>query len=88
MTLSSCFGVKQITPFRSLSNTIGQFYHLYTCVAFVPFPVPFPKASASTLGKNGVPNPVTASHPVFAGKPVELQPMADPLVTSVNALYP
>ena len=33
-----------------------------------------------------MPNPVTASHPVFAGKTVELPPMAGPFVTSVNAL--
>lgn len=35
----------------------------------------------------GVPNPVTASQPTSAGKPVPLHPMDDPIVMSVNALY-
>lgn len=36
----------------------------------------------------GVPKPVTASQPAWAGKPVVLQPDADPLVISVNAAEP
>lgn len=36
----------------------------------------------------GVPKPVTASQPVVAGKPVVLQPSAEPLITSVNAFEP
>ena len=36
----------------------------------------------------GVPNPVTASHPFTAGKPLVPHPVAAPLRTSVKALYP
>ena len=36
----------------------------------------------------GVPKPVTASQPSKAGKPVVLQPSAEPLVISVKPLYP
>jgi hypothetical protein len=40
------------------------------------------------LPKYGVPHPVTASHPGVAGKPVVLQPLDEPLVTSVNKTWP
>jgi hypothetical protein len=36
----------------------------------------------------GVPNPVAASQPSFAGNPVVLQPTELPFVISVNALKP
>jgi hypothetical protein len=36
----------------------------------------------------GVPKPETASQPVLAGKPVVLQPRAEPLTISVNAAEP
>ena len=35
----------------------------------------------------GVPHPVTASQPTWAGNPLLLQPMLEPLVMSVRALY-
>jgi hypothetical protein len=36
----------------------------------------------------GVPNPVTASQPFVAGKPLVLQPVAEPIVTSLKASKP
>ena len=36
----------------------------------------------------GVPKPLTASQPAWAGKPVVPHPVADPLVISVNAAEP
>jgi len=36
----------------------------------------------------GVPKPVTASQPVWAGKPVVLQPREEPVTISVNAADP
>ena len=36
----------------------------------------------------GVPKPLTASQPAWAGKPVVPHPLADPLVISVNAAPP
>ena len=38
--------------------------------------------------RTGVPKPVTASQPFFAGNPSVSQPLDDPLRISVNALYP
>ncbi len=49
----------------------------------------FAKVDNLVLGElTGVPNPVTASHPVLAGKPVVLHPIADPFVMSVKAEKP
>jgi hypothetical protein len=45
-------------------------------------------ANSLILGNHGVPNPLTASQPSFAGNPVVPQPIADPFTTSINPLYP
>lgn len=39
------------------------------------------------LLRTGVPNPVTASQPTAAGKPVVLHPAEEPLVTSGKSQY-
>jgi hypothetical protein len=54
-----------------------------------PIKAPYFKLKAANiLGRYGLPQPVTASHPGAAGKPVVLQPLLDPLTTSVNKTCP
>lgn len=42
--------------------------------------------AANNLGKEGVPKPVTGSHPAVAAKPFVPQPGLSPVVISLNAL--